>query len=75
MDIILKTIDSERFDDEGRHFVTASMISDTKNIQLPETGQSVNGLSEKDYIDAGSTILTASGDVIIRGLNDWGAWL
>ena len=74
MDIILQKVEGYSYKD-GKKYARASMFADDTNITLPETGETVQGLGDEYYIAPGSSIFTADGNIIFRGVNGWGEWL
>lgn len=62
---------------DGDHrYVVASIMTDTKipHSQFPETGENVDGLTAHHILLTGSTIMTPSFDIAIKGEEGWGDW-
>ena len=75
MNIVLQKIESSYRDSDGEWFARVSMFANDKGIALPETGETVKGLSDYYHIAPGSSIFTADGNIIFRGIDKWGEWL
>ena len=74
MDIILQKIEAYSSKD-NKKYARVAMFADSTDVALPETGETVQGLGDEYYIAPGSSIFTADGNVIFRGINGWGEWL
>lgn len=58
----------------GKFKARAELLIDEK-VDVSELPDSVTW-REKEYpLDAGSTVITTAGDVVIRGEEGWGDWL
>ena len=74
MDIILQECENT-YCNNNEWFARVTMFADDTNITLPETGETVMGLEDYYHIAPGSSIFTADGHIIFRGINGWREWL
>lgn len=70
--MVLRKI-NEQYYENGKRYVVADIVADSKPSQLPTTGENVKGLSADDYLAQGSTILTKNIELAMLG-ETWGDW-